>query len=58
MPKVSVTLAPEVDISAMELAKQQHDMGRFERETNIDTTKNHLTGYLQEAQISSGNFMD
>jgi hypothetical protein len=43
------SLAPEVDITDLQLVKQQQEMTRFARETKIETKQNHLTGFLQEA---------
>ena len=43
------TLAPEVDISDLQIAKLQDEASRFTRATKIESKQNHLTGFLQEA---------
>ena len=32
------------------------ELTRFERETKIETSQNHLTGFLQEAQLDKARF--
>ena len=48
--------APEVDISALVLAKNITEMNKFANETHIETNKNHLTGFLQDAELDISRF--
>jgi len=43
------SLAPDVDITDLQLVKKQEELTRFQRETEILTKQNHLTGFLQSA---------
>ena len=52
------SLAPEVDISDLQLAKHQADLSRFQRETEIKSQQNHLTGFLQEATLDPVKFYE
>jgi len=49
---------PDVDISALQVAKTQNELTRFERETIQDRKQNHLTGFIQEAQFDVSRFND
>lgn len=42
-------LAPDVDITQLQVAKVLDETKRYERETLLDTRQNHLTGFVQEA---------
>ena len=52
------TLAPEVDISQMQLQVKQDELTRFQRETKIDTKQNHLSGFLQESKLDPAKFYE
>ena len=55
---MSVNAVPDVDISALQVAKTQNELTRFERETIHDRKQNHLTGFIQEAQFDVSRFND
>lgn len=48
--------APDVDIRALVAVKAANEATRFERETHQDTKQNHVTGFLQEAQLDRARF--
>ena len=52
------TLAPEVDITQMQLQVKQDELTRFQRETKIDTKQNHLSGFLQESKLDPAKFYE
>jgi len=53
---LKTSLAPDVDITDLQCNKQMQELTRFERETKIETSQNHLTGFLQEAQLDRARF--
>ena len=53
---LKTSLAPDVDITDLQYNKQVQELTRFERETKIETSQNHLTGFLQEAQLDRARF--
>lgn len=57
-PQMALNTAPDVDISALQVAKKQEELTRFERETVHDRSQNHLTGFIQDAQINVSRFND
>lgn len=52
------SLAPEVDISEMQLQVKQNELTRFQRETKIDIKQNHLSGFLQESKLDPAKFYE
>lgn len=44
--RAKVDTAPEVDITTLQVAKQQDEIARFEKETIYDRKQNHLTGFI------------
>jgi hypothetical protein len=57
-PVVKIDMAPQADISDLICQKEMYEMNRFERETKIHHNQNHLTGFLQTAEVDKGQFRD
>ncbi len=50
--------APDVDITSLQVAKQNDEINRFEKETVYDRKQNHLTGFIQDAKFDVSRFND
>jgi len=53
-----VVLAPEVDVSELEMELRNRELTKFETTNNVIRKQNHLTGVIEQIHINPAKFYE